>query len=105
MDKIEERVRGIDVLRGILMFIGIFYHAAFFNFTYHAGGKYTSLFFFFIKDFTHNFRMPLFFFISGYFGSLNFKLKGAKNFISERIKRILIPFIVALFVICPLTAI
>lgn len=53
--------------------------------------------FFYICHLIHSFRMPLFFFLSGYFSELVYKKKGAKKFLKSRIEKILIPSIFAIF--------
>lgn len=45
----------------------------------------------------HSFRMPLFFFLSGFFSELVLNKKGEKNFIKNRIEKILIPAIFGIF--------
>ncbi len=41
----------------------------------------------------HNFRMPLFFILSGFFAALLYYRRGAQAMLSNRVKRIAIPFI------------
>jgi len=41
--------------------------------------------------FIHGFRMPLFFFVSGFFTMLLWKRKGTKELMSNRCKRIVLP--------------
>ena len=50
----------------------------------------------------HSFRMPVFFFIAGFFGSMLFYERGLVPMIKNRISRIVNPFIVFLFVIEPI---
>jgi glucan biosynthesis protein C len=50
----------------------------------------------------HSFRMPVFFFIAGFFGSMLFYERGLVRMIKNRISRIVKPFIVFLFVIEPI---
>ena len=52
----------------------------------------------------HIFRMPIFFAISGFFGALLFYERGSKKMIQNRIKRVLIPFLVFLFILWPFVA-
>lgn len=52
----------------------------------------------------HIFRMPIFFAISGFFGALLFYERGSQKMIQNRAKRVLIPFIVFLFILWPLVA-
>lgn len=50
----------------------------------------------------HSFRIPVFFFIAGFFGSMLFYERGLVRMIKNRISRIVNPFIVFLFVIEPI---
>ncbi len=52
--------------------------------------------------FIHGFRMPLFFFVSGFFTMLLWKRKGTKELMSNRCKRIVIPFLVFNILLIPL---
>ena len=63
----------------------------------------TNLFFDMLVDFIHVFRMPVFFVIAGFFGSLIFYYRGPKKMILNRVKRIILPFIIALLFLWPLT--
>ena len=51
---------------------------------------------------SHSFRMELFFLIAGFLSHMTFHRKGAKSFISSRLIRIAIPFVVGWFVLRPL---
>lgn len=50
----------------------------------------------------HGFRMPLFFFVSGFFTMMLWKRKGTKELISNRTKRITLPFIFFCIILVPL---
>ena len=52
--------------------------------------------------FIHGFRMPLFFFVSGFFTMLLWKRKGTKELMSNRCKRIVLPFIFFSILLIPL---
>lgn len=58
-----------------------------------------------IMDFIHLFRMPLFFIAAGYFTALLYNVKGPKEAIANRVKRILLPFIIVVLIISPITII
>jgi hypothetical protein len=49
----------------------------------------------------HGFRMPLFFMMSGFFTALLWKRRGMGKLIAHRVKRILLPLVVAWFVVWP----
>jgi len=105
----KERIHGLDALRGILMILGIVLHVEIAYFppdwgggwavqdprahTYFAGFSMTGI---------HFFRMPAFFFISGFFGALLWQKRGAKSLIENRFKRIAIPLVVFLLLLWPL---
>lgn len=50
----------------------------------------------------HGFRMPLFFVVSGFFTALTWKQRGLKTLVQQRLRRIGIPLLLALFTIVPL---
>lgn len=52
--------------------------------------------------FIHGFRMPLFFLLSGYFAVMLWQRRGARGLISHRVRRVLVPMVVACFTILPL---
>ena len=92
----------LDALRGILMVLGVFLHAA--N-MYHLDGSWLvsdtdqSIVFNYVTDVIHVFRMPAFFIISGYFSWFLYCKYGVFGFLKDRFFRILIPLLVTLFVI------
>lgn len=47
------------------------------------------------------FRMPLFFFLAGFFGSRYLRRNGAGNFVRNRVRRVLAPLVAGWFVIYP----
>jgi len=50
----------------------------------------------------HLFRMPAFFLLSGFFGALLWKYRGAKGMLQNRFSRLVLPFVVFLLVLWPL---
>jgi glucans biosynthesis protein C len=103
-----ERIYAIDLLRAILMLLGIVLHSAL-TFapygikTWTLKDPDTHLAFDVLVDFIHTFRMPIFFFISGFFAALLFFEKGPSYMFINRIKRIALPFLAALLIIFPVT--
>ena len=90
------------------MIMGVFLHTAL---TYSCvkydgwplyNSKEGHLFFDWLFGIIHIFRMPIFFIISGFFGSLLFYEKSPVRMIINRTKRILLPFIVFLLLLTPL---
>jgi len=49
----------------------------------------------------HGFRMPLFFLISGFFTSMMWRQRGLSKLIDHRVRRILLPMIIALALVWP----
>ena len=56
----------------------------------------------FIVLLIHSFRMPIFFLVAGFFGSMLFYERGFIQMFKNRISRIVFPFIVFLFILSPL---
>jgi len=98
---LQLRFHYIDNLRSLALLLGIVFHAAlaygpyFSNIWFvadpsnHVGFNYFSLW-------SHLFRMPLFFLIAGFCAALLIERRGSKEFISNRLKRVLLPFMVFL---------
>lgn len=102
------RISSMDALRALAMFLGILLHAVmaytvrpfeglYQDPIYHAR-IYDGIFFS-----IHTFRMQLFYLIAGFFFRLLYYRIGESAFIKHRTQRILLPFIVGLFTILPLT--
>lgn len=98
----------MDALRALAMFLGVALHAAMpftavpFKGFYHDP-HYSNVAFDLIFFFIHIFRMQLFYVIAGFFFRLLYLKIGASAFIKHRTQRILVPFIVGLVTILPLT--
>jgi glucan biosynthesis protein C len=56
----------------------------------------------FIVLLIHSFRMPIFFLVAGFFGSMLFYERGVIQMFKNRISRIVFPFIVFLFILSPI---
>ena len=56
-----------------------------------------------IHNIIHGFRMPLFFLLSGFFTAMLWKRRGLGGLLIHRVKRILLPLVVGMFTIIPLT--
>ncbi len=93
-----QRIHYMDHLRALAMILGVFYHSA-------AGYSTQVQYEWFIrhipstdilsvfKILSHDFRMPLFFLISGFFACLLLEKRDVRSFLVNRITRILIPLI------------
>jgi glucans biosynthesis protein C len=105
---IDQRIHGIDALRGIAMLLGILLHATIAYKvhplpTWPSDPNHSYWAFDYIYFFIHSFRMPLFFLIAGYFCRFLYYRVGERKFIIHRAKRILVPFLVSMVIILPLT--
>jgi glucan biosynthesis protein C len=86
----------LDAARGILMMLGVLLHAA--NIYTVEGGwlvedAQRSLAFDYISNAIHVFRMPAFFWISGYFCALTFARSGSQGLLRTRLPRLFVPLI------------
>ena len=87
----------LDAARGILMMLGALIHAS--NIYSVAGGWLIrdgggSYFFDLLIKCIHVFRMPTFFWISGFFCAMTFERSGSHGLVRKRLPRILIPLVV-----------
>ncbi|SMG52472.1 Acyltransferase family protein [Marivirga sericea] len=105
----SERLHSLDSLRAIMMMLGIVLHTA--N-TYTGGEPAPG---WPLKDpeagnellkwlgYTiHNFRMPIFMLVAGFFAALLFYERSPNKMIVNRVKRIVLPFIVFVILLWPL---
>ncbi|TQV86934.1 acyltransferase family protein [Aliikangiella coralliicola] len=95
------RYHYMDNLRALAMLTGIFFHAALayspiMDNLWLSADKENSLILDVIAWFTHMFRMPLFFVIAGFFAFLLIEKRGLREFLKNRGKRILAPFLLFL---------
>lgn len=92
------RNASLDAARGILMMLGVVLHTA--N-IYSAGGGWLvwdterSSVFDTLSELIHVFRMPAFFWISGYFCALTFQRSGTPGLLRKRLPRLVLPLIAA----------
>lgn len=104
----SERVYALDALRAIMMLLGLVIHAAVTydggatNFPWPLKDPSGNAAFGLVVHLIHSFRMPVFFVAAGFFGALLLYKKGPKAMLTNRIKRILFPFLVGVLVIWPL---
>ena len=97
----EGRLHYFDNIRALAMLLGILLHAALayspmVNAVWLTADSVNSAFFDGVFVVVHTFRMPLFFLVSGYFALLLIEKRGLKAFLINRVKRILLPFIIFL---------
>src|SRR5687768_9972102 len=104
--KTSSRIYGFDALRATAMWLGVILHSIIFFKKVPAENWPHDPYLFstvleWLYEFIHSFRMPLFFLVAGYFSSLVIEKRSLNEFISQRVQRILIPFILALVLIVP----
>lgn len=103
----SDRLHSLDALRAIMMLLGIVLHS---TEPYSVGEDA-----FWVKDpntshlslnyifgVVHIFRMPIFFLVAGFFGSMLFYERGPRLMIKNRMSRIVFPFIVFLLLLHPI---
>jgi len=102
----HERIHGMDALRGIAMWLGVVLHAVIAYQIDPRGGWpndiYSSEIMDWVYSYLHAFRMPLFFFVAGFFARFLIQKVKIKAFLIHRTKRILVPFILSALLIVPL---
>ena len=101
------RIHSLDALRAIMMLLGIILHSTEIyivqrNDPWPKDPNNTSILLDYLEYFIHLFRMPIFFIIAGFFGALLFYERSPKKMITNRINRILYPFVVFLFILFPI---
>jgi len=104
-----ERLHALDSLRAIMMMLGIVLHG---GITYLGGEPSTgwplrdpltsNSFIHWLIVVIHNFRMPIFMVVAGFFAALLFFDRSPKKMIINRAKRILYPFVVFVILLWPL---
>lgn len=92
----RERLHALDALRGGALLLGIALHAglSFCDPKWPVADNDPSPTLFVACFVIHVFRMTLFFVIAGFFAHMSFHRRGLKDFVTDRLKRIGIPFIV-----------
>ena len=102
-----ERLHSLDSLRAIMMMLGLVLHSAA-TYSIDVGDwpisdpKTMSYSNDFIVGLIHSFRMPIFFLVAGFFGSMLFYERTPLKMIKNRISRLVYPFLVFLFILWPL---
>ena len=102
-----ERLHSLDSLRAIMMMLGLVLHSAA-TYSIDVGDwpisdpKTMSYSNDFIVGLIHSFRMPIFFLVAGFFGSMLFYERTPLKMIKNRISRLVYPFLVFLFLLWPL---
>ena len=102
----QERYHGLDFVRAVAMMLGVVIHTCcFFRDDiiglWPAGDYHGHPLNTFTVKFIHFFRMQLFMLLAGFFAELVLQRKGLTYLIKDRIKRILIPFLIGIFFFIP----
>lgn len=104
----SERLHSLDSLRAIMMLLGIVIHSAITYGIIDYGNAWTikdpndtSILMDFIVFIIHNFRMPIFFLVAGFFGAMLFFDRGPVKMLKNRFQRIVLPLIVFIFLLAP----
>jgi glucans biosynthesis protein C len=105
-DMLTKRYYAFDALRAIMMLLGLVIHSGMSysssdDMSWPLRAKDTSDVFFYLVDFIHMFRMPVFFLIAGFFGAFLFYNKSPEQMIKNRFRRIFLPFLVFLLLLNP----
>ncbi len=92
------RVHALDNLRALAMFTGVLFHSALAHSPmmerfYPAADRAQSPVIDILIWLPHQFRMPLFFAISGYFAALLLERGGFAGLLRNRLRRVAVPFI------------
>ncbi len=99
-----DRFHALDAARGFALLLGIVLHATmsfFIPIPAQDVSQSTALAVTFYV--IHIFRMSLFFFIAGFFAHLLFHRRGARGFVKDRAKRILVPMTAGWLIVAPLS--
>ncbi|MDQ8204045.1 acyltransferase family protein [Pelagicoccus sp. SDUM812003] len=102
----NSRIDYLDAVRAFALLLGIVFHASLSFMPSFIGWAVmdintSSLVPIFLLI-SHSFRMELFFLIAGFFSHMTFYKKGTSAFLKSRATRIVLPFVVAWFILRPL---
>lgn len=105
MTQATNRMLYLDNLRSFALLLGLVFHSAI---VYSESVGYAiksierSIWFDHFCYFIHAFRMPLFFFLSGYFSEMVWKRKGWRIYLITRSTRLLLPFLIGILFLAPI---
>ncbi len=93
--KSSDRINYLDALRSVLMILGIVLHSAniFTGDEWAVKNSESSIILATLVDFIHEFRMPAFFIVSGFFCHLTLSRYKSSKFLNQRLPRIAIPLL------------
>lgn len=101
-----QRFHDLDFVRATAMLLGLLLHVCIFFMPAHkyfwgAGEYFGDVLDLQFLNFIHLFRMQLFFFMAGFFAELVIDRKGLHHLVHDRLKRIVLPFIIGLVLLMP----
>lgn len=103
----NERINGFDALRAVAMWLGVVLHSLIvYKSKAEPNWPHDSVNYHFLDwlyDYIHVFRMPLFYLVAGFFSRMVIVKSGSRYFIKQRLRRIVIPFVIGVIVIVPLS--
>ncbi len=106
----EARIDALDALRGGAMLLGVCLHGSIAYMTGRVRGllwvvqdRQTSFVFDILFWWLHSFRLPVFFFLAGYFAALVEDARGPGALLAQRVRRLLVPFLVGCLVLLPIS--
>lgn len=104
----SERLHALDALRAIAMLLGIALHASLAYLPevfqgWPADDPAGSPLFYVVFMVIHIFRMETFFFMAGFFGCMLLARDGARAFAIHRAKRIVLPLVLGMLTVIPVT--
>jgi ABC-type multidrug transport system ATPase subunit/fucose 4-O-acetylase-like acetyltransferase len=98
----QDRFHALDAARGFALLLGIVLHATMsFFFFVPAQDRSQSTMLAITFYGIHIFRMSLFYLIAGFFARLVFHRRGARAFVKDRAKRILVPMTAGWLILAP----
>lgn len=97
----SDRLHGLDALRAFALLLGVLLHASV-NFVmppgaWAVGTTTPSAPLAWLTYYLHSFRLEIFFLMAGFFGALVVRRRGATAYAWDRVRRILLVFVVAVF--------
>jgi glucans biosynthesis protein C len=101
-----ERYHALDAVRAFALLLGVVFHAAE-SFEPNAASYWAimdrapSLALSVFRHACHSFRLELFFLIAGFFARLLYERRGPREFIRNRVSRILVPLVIGWVVLYP----
>ena len=100
----HKRLFYLDNLKTFALLLGVLFHTSIVyapSIGYAIKSDELSYFFTILVHLIHVFRMPLFFFLSGFFSYMVLNKHGGRNFTFSRFERMFAPLLVGLFFFSP----